>query len=135
MFELVRDDFEYYAGQKIAVVIDSAGLDPCDMSLSNQNPGQLGDLYAPMGKVATYNGEITAVFNNHIRHNINLFMGCSGAIIFLVNCPGQHHSVKPEDYEKAIAVHVGAMKNSNPRCNVGIRLLRKGKFVSKELGF
>ena len=41
-----------------------------------------------------------------MEYDINMFEGCSGAIVFLLD-ENHHKSVAPEDYGKAIPLHTG----------------------------
>lgn len=57
----------------------------------------------------------------HIEHSINSYGGCSGAIIFLLD-KDQPHSIRQNNYGKAIAVHAGS--SSTLQHNLGLRLCK-----------
>jgi hypothetical protein len=110
-FEMVAAEFQYEARQKVGFAI----FNPFKVSGSNcQRAGdhqdvpeeKLEELFGPAGSVTIYTGEISYVGDHHIEYSINSLKGCSGAIVFLLNC-GQPESLNRSHYGKAIAVHAG----------------------------
>jgi hypothetical protein len=72
MFEKVGSGFEYFVGQKIAMVVSSVGLTSREQEDSQQlTEAEILAIFGPCGAVTMYSGSITAVGRNHIEHDIN----------------------------------------------------------------
>lgn len=122
-FEMARFDFECEAGQKIGITWNDEGANPdsvtadrmMDFAAVRENFGRRDD-------VNLYTGEIK-VGCQHIEHDTNTYVGCSGSLIFLLD-KDQPDSVQEEDHDKVIAIHVGC-KEGFPY-NIGLKLVGAG---------
>jgi hypothetical protein len=112
-FQRARDDFRCEPGQKVAIVIYSENGATPDSALAP--PGytqeELERIYGKANQINILTGVITEVGPDYICYNINTFGGCSGAVVFLLD-KEQPDSVKPRDWGKAIAVHIGPHPSS-----------------------
>ena len=119
-FKLVREDFEYTIGQKIAMIVIT---DHIVVNLDTVQGGSDTDVrkeYGAPGLTKIYTGEISSVGKIHIEHTINTAKGFAGAIIFLLD-QNQPETVLTEDYGRAIAIHAGGHPTLSNR-NIGFKL-------------
>ncbi|KAL3903806.1 MAG: hypothetical protein SGILL_010307 [Bacillariaceae sp.] len=124
-FARVRKGFRPARGQKVGIAVwfpeeskpnqtTVAGAFESKIDISDD---LLRAIFGEHGRVNIYTGVIKYVGGNFIEYDINSFTGCSGAIVFLLDCD-QPDSVDPHDYGKAIAIHCGAHPTVGDR-NVG----------------
>jgi hypothetical protein len=72
------------------------------------SPEQIAPVFGkPAEEVNIYTGAITFVGANHIEYDMNSFIGCAGAAVFLLD-QDQPDSVKHCDHDNAIAIHAEA---------------------------
>jgi hypothetical protein len=112
-FEMIRADFDFQAHQKVGIAVYSRfAVATFDNAVKGSNfEGEvtaelLGKIFGPAGAITIYTGEITFVGEEHIEYSVNLYRGCSGAIVFLLDYD-QPPSVNESDHGRAIAVHAG----------------------------
>jgi hypothetical protein len=126
-FQIVRPSFSFERGQRVGIAVymkrkptlltaSHSAEDP----LPNVSDDDLVSVFGRPGNVNIYTGKITLAGYRHIEYDINSFIGCSGAIVFLLdeNQPG---SVLEGDHGKAVAVHGGAHPTLTNR-NLGFKL-------------
>lgn len=131
-FRMVDHGFVYAVGMKIGIVVSSnTGADEEDALLDGdhlEDGIHLRDIYGELNNVMIYTGVITRVGNGYFEHDINTFLGCSGAIVFLLDM-GQPAFVSSEDYKKAIGVHVGYKPELRTNIAFKLTVLKRSKWV------
>ena len=117
LFEVGPTDFRLRVGHGIAIVVyrtfDIANEDTGLLPSSNVD---LEAVYGPQQMACVYTGNVTEISTNGktFCHDINAFVGCSGAVVFLVD-------EQPDDFEfgieevrgKAVGIHVGGLDAAN----------------------
>ena len=124
-FAKVRNGFIPTKGQKVGIAIyfpeegkpnkkTVATVFEDEVRISEMG---LETIYGKHNQVNIYTGEILYVGPDFIEYDINSFMGCSGAVVFLLDM-NQPDSLDQANYGKAIAIHSGAHPTVGDR-NVG----------------
>jgi len=80
---------------------------------------KLVEIFGPRESVGIYTGEITEVVpvvdgGQWFQHSINSHLGCSGAIVFLLDY-GNDGLVDPCNFGKAVGVHTGGVSDTFER--------------------
>jgi hypothetical protein len=123
-FEAVRDDFVFEVGQKVGIAVysDTGATKKTASAPADVTDEMLREVFGEPRQTNIYTREIKYVGTHHLEYDINSFIGCSGAVVFLLD-KKQPASVLESDWGCAIAVHAGA----HTRCerNIAFKLSTK----------
>lgn len=127
-------DFTIKPGQKIGIAVyrtweirrEDAGVNTgTEETWKQKRHGVFGEMFTP----CVYTGEVVRVSDDGstFEHTINTFLGCSGAIIFLLdkNQPADIARATSSGgnlHGKAIGLHAGSPEPYDVKTNVGFKL-------------
>jgi hypothetical protein len=112
-YEKVDDNFNLVAGQKVGIAVFRRS--PITHEDAGVSAGvDLQTYFGQPNMVHVHTGCITRVSedNSVLEHDINTFVGCAGAIVFLLD-QNQNGLVDSRHFGKSIAVHVGGESTIN----------------------